>query len=546
MRLSIKAKLVISYLMIILAIGVTGALNARNIVSVQDGIGWNTHTFKVIGTMDKIVQSMVNQETGVRGYLVSLGAGTVKEEFLEPFYAGKKVYEQSFAEVKSLTSDNPAQQIRLDELDALATEWRTTVAERDIAAVKAGDVGVLTRMVFGDAKLIMDAFRAKADEIVAEEQTLLVQRESALQSTLDTTTLTILISIVASIVIAVVAAGLLILSLARGLNVATTLANAVAAGDLTTTAELHGNDEITDLTRTLNQMCDRLRGVVTDVTVAARNVATGSEEMSATAGQLSQNATEQAASTEEVSATMEEMAANVRQNAENASETDRMARTAAVEAKGSGDAVLQAVDAMQTIAERIMVVQEIARQTDLLALNAAVEAARAGEHGRGFAVVAAEVRKLAERSQSAAAEISVLSSGTVRAAQEAGKMLASLVPNIERTSTLVASISAASQEQSTGATQVNMAIQNLDKTTQQNTTAAEEMSSTAAELAAQAEQLRTAIAFFRISAADGATGYMFAPEEPDYAPATLSRRKIGSRNLIALNAPDPEAQGRAA
>jgi methyl-accepting chemotaxis protein len=99
---------------------------------------------------------------------------------------------------------------------------------------------------------------------------------------------------------------------------------------------------------------------------------------------------------------MEEMASNVKQNSDNAAQTEKIARQSAQDAEVSGSAVTRAVAAMETIAQKIMIVQEIARQTDLLALNAAVEAARAGEHGRGFAVVASEVRKLAERSQAAA------------------------------------------------------------------------------------------------------------------------------------------------
>src|ERR1700751_6237417 len=111
---------------------------------------------------------------------------------------------------------------------------------------------------------------------------------------------------------------------------------------------------------------------------------------------------------------MEEMASNVKQNADNANQTERIAAQSAKDAEASGAAVGRAVEAMQTIAEKITIGQEIARQTDLLALNAAVEAAGAGEHGKGFAVVASEVRKLAERSQAAGAEIGRLTGDGVK------------------------------------------------------------------------------------------------------------------------------------
>jgi methyl-accepting chemotaxis protein len=199
---------------------------------------------------------------------------------------------------------------------------------------------------------------------------------------------------------------------------------------------------------------------------------------------------------------MEEMAANIKQNADNAAQTEKISRQSAKDAELSGEAVNRAVIAMQTIAEKITIVQEIARQTDLLALNAAVEAARAGEHGRGFAVVASEVRKLAERSQIAATEIGAVSSETVKAAQSAGDMLQSLVPNIRRTAELVSEISAACREQDIGSSQINEAIQQLDKVTQQNASASEQMTATSEELSGQAEELQASIAFFRTDAVD--------------------------------------------
>jgi methyl-accepting chemotaxis protein len=351
----------------------------------------------------------------------------------------------------------------------------------------------------------------------------------------------ILLSIlVASLVIAIGSATWIALNISRSLSRAVSLADAVAIGDLSQKIDVVSNDEIGDLINSLNKMTvnlngtaaianeiaqgnltvearrlsdkdslgmalermvEKLRQIVSEALTAAQNVSAGSQELSASAEQLSQGATEQASSAEEASSSMEEMASNVKQNADNANETEKIAAQSAKDAEASGAAVGRAVEAMQTIAEKITIVQEIARQTDLLALNAAVEAARAGEHGKGFAVVASEVRKLAERSQAAAAEIGTLSGDTVKVAQEAGQMLFKLVPDIKKTAELVAEITAACREQDVGSAQINQAIQQLDKVGQQNASASEQVSSTSEELASQAEQLQTTIAFFRIDQA---------------------------------------------
>ncbi|MCJ2072554.1 methyl-accepting chemotaxis protein [Methylobacterium sp. J-030] len=347
----------------------------------------------------------------------------------------------------------------------------------------------------------------------------------------------LLVTVFGGLVLGIAIAGWLAVSIARGLAQAVAMAEAVATGDLSQTITVTSRDEIADLMIAMNRMTanlnatadladaiaggdltveakplsdrDRmglalqtmlakLRAVVSEAAAAASNVSSGSQELSSSAEQLSQGSTEQAASTEEASASVEEMAANVKQNAENASQTEAIARQSAQNAEASGAAVGRAVEAMQTIAQKITIVQEIARQTDLLALNAAVEAARAGEHGRGFAVVASEVRKLAERSQAAAAEIGTLSADTVKAAQQAGEMLGRLVPDIKKTASLVEEISAACREQDVGSGQINQAIQQLDKVTQQNASASEQVSATSDELATQAERLQATIAYFRI------------------------------------------------
>ncbi len=388
---------------------------------------------------------------------------------------------------------------------ALGQDWARLmeVHHRIVALIDAGQQAQAAAMSMGEGRQQVIAASATVQELVDLSHAQLEASSAQIDKDYDST-LRLLVGVaVVSVLIAAGAAFWISWTVSKGLSRAGRAVAEVADGDLTKTVEITSRDEIGDLLGHVNLMIERLRGVVADAISASENVSSGSQELSAASEQVSQGATEQASSAEEASASMEQMAANIKQNADNAAQTEKIARQSSKDAEVSGEAVRRAVDAMQTIAEKITIVQEIARQTDLLALNAAVEAARAGEHGKGFAVVASEVRKLAERSQTASTEIGALSSDTVKAAQQAGEMLASLVPDIRKTAELVAEISAACREQDIGASQINEAIQQLDKVTQQNASASEEMSATSEELAAQAEELQASIAYFRTEASGG-------------------------------------------
>lgn len=277
-------------------------------------------------------------------------------------------------------------------------------------------------------------------------------------------------------------------------------ATAIASGMLTVTVKRISDQDTLGIA--LEGMLGKLQTVMAETSGAVDNIASSSEQLSSVAEDLSRGSAEQAAASEQASAAITQIADSMRKTADNASQTENIARLSAADAQVSGDAVSEAVTAMQDIAAKITIVRDIARQTDLLALNAAIEAARAGEQGKGFSVVASEVRKLAVRSQVAAGEIGNLSAKTLHLADQANQMLSRLIPDIKKTAKLVEEISSACREQDLGAAEINLAIRRLDQVTQQNSATSEEMAAASEELATQAEALRCTITYFHLDDAD--------------------------------------------
>jgi methyl-accepting chemotaxis protein len=333
--------------------------------------------------------------------------------------------------------------------------------------------------------------------------------------------------------------------ISRPLSEAVAVADRIAEGDLTLRIEVMTDDESGRLLAAMRSMVQRLGQILGEVRDGAGALASAAVQVSSASQSLSQGTSEQASSVEETTASLEQMTATISQNSANSLQLDQMAQKGAKDAVESGEAVKETVLAMNSIAEKINIVEEIAYQTNLLALNAAIEAARAGEHGRGFAVVATEVRKLAERSQTAAREIGGLAVSSVKVAERSGRLLEELVPSIRRTTNLVQDVATASTEQSAGVHQMNRAMMHVDQVTQRNASAAEELASTAEEMNAQAETLQQLIAFFRLGQPDDRPLWPAAPRGAGNGQGRVGVRAVPSphattplpRYVFSRNAP---------
>ena len=537
---TIRAKLGFGFALVIALGLLTGALGLLNAKKIMDGAQANEHTHEVLREVGLIRENMTNIETGQRGFLV-----TGYPTYLEPYTEGKKEIDTHFDAAIKLTSDNPAQTERFNNLREMYSNWlrfsieKTIELRQSLNNQEIDQNEFMNRFISLSGKPIMDKMRELIGQIEQEEVNLLKVRTQAAETTYQTALWSVAAALIASFVVGVFATITLVKLLQNKLGTAGKHINALANGELNSPIHHQNKDEVDQLLAALATAQGNLKKLIDGIRQSALELSSSATQVQESSSTMANAGVEQADATSSMAAAVEELTVSISQISENSNDATATANAARESADNGmvtlgevvagiqriAQAVETSAQAVQTlekqsadISEIVSTITEIADRTNLLALNAAIEAARAGEQGRGFAVVADEVRKLAEQTKgstdrisSMVFEIQNITQGAVKSmdtsvqlvqeginqADVVNTTIQKIKSDSDRVSEAIAAIAVSMKEQSNVSIEISRNVERVAQMTEENTAAAQQNTQVATHLSSVSQSMMNAVKVFK-------------------------------------------------
>jgi len=225
---------------------------------------------------------LVDQETGVRGYLLS-----GNPSFLAPYYSGVAIQTQQVSQLRRLTTGLPSARAELAQVQAGATAWRTQYAEPSIAQVSAVGKPVLSKDI-ATGKALFDNLRMPLGALQADIATARTHAAATLNGSaaaLETACITIAVLLL--LIVAGVAVGLQVVAI-RPLTRIASEAQEVAAGDFGHEVRPIGPREAANLALAVNRMRQRILSELSAVQTANSALRSRAQDLERSNAELEQ------------------------------------------------------------------------------------------------------------------------------------------------------------------------------------------------------------------------------------------------------------------
>ncbi|RIV19865.1 response regulator [Fibrisoma montanum] len=186
MNLSLLNRLYLGFSVAVLLVILVGVLALQTFRTQSVEAERVRHTYQVLNQAENIQKLLVDMETGRRGF-----RPTNDKQFLEPYNTGLLKIEPAIIALKELTSDNAAQQRRIEQaeqrIEGLLQYWKS------LGEDASGYTPATISAIMLQEKKRMDQIRVEFDEILQAEKALLAQREEENAEAVDRASISLLI-----------------------------------------------------------------------------------------------------------------------------------------------------------------------------------------------------------------------------------------------------------------------------------------------------------------------------------------------------------------